>query len=590
MPNDGINSIANFYNNLFSIEIAVFGIIAAIIFVLLQIVYSHFSYREIKRIFKNPILIPGLALSIATLIFTAIGSFRLSFPQMNPWLFQNVTISFLIIAMFASAVILFLIFAFSNISGLSPSKIALLFTKQTGMDQIRKFVLHKYGVPSFNDFHTILNLTKRMSLENRTKLSIEGFKDQIKQNMDSGELHIIEEIIEDTKKEVGDAHNPFEPINALMIRSINSMDITTIDEILSHLSEISIKFLNKTKNGKGKWDPILELRRKYLDYFISIVKLYSVACDRQMLEPIKIKVLDTSGIIANKAIEDYESLDLNPILAFWKKEADKSIGEATETFNKVIQLYRALLDRLFENSLENNQNMVEEIFRHLGWLFERLIDRKGIEEKPLVHDYEYSNEYDQIIEAILSYSYKYEDKYPDSSPQVYFDIVQLAIEKIIPIQLKDNKLELKSTIFGLLYIFYKFCKAALLKKNSRGAALAVVRLKKCYINLLSNGLEEIAKETIGLFVVIAGIAFSNRESLDRIEFLSKPIEEYTMDILTSSKFRDEVASEVRDSYTRQQIKREFVHELGKRLNTNFGFMFDYTTGENYPKDDPRRQS
>lgn len=33
---------------------------------------------------------------------------------------------------------------------------------------------------------------------------------------------------------------------------------------------------------------------------------------------------------------------------------------------------------------------------------------------------------------------------------------------------------------------------------------------------------------------------------------------------------------------------DYIKTLDKRMKTNFGFMFDWETGELYPKDDPRR--
>lgn len=84
-----MDSIAGFYNNLFTIEIAVFGIIAAAIFVFLQIVYSQFSYREVYGIFKNVFLILFLITSFITLLLTAGGSLILSFPELSPILVEH---------------------------------------------------------------------------------------------------------------------------------------------------------------------------------------------------------------------------------------------------------------------------------------------------------------------------------------------------------------------------------------------------------------------------------------------------------------------------------------------------------------------
>ncbi len=65
-----------------------------------------------------------------------------------------------------------------------------------------------------------------------------------------------------------------------------------------------------------------------------------------------------------------------------------------------------------------------------------------------------------------------------------------------------------------------------------------------------------------------------------------------MDIIAKSSYRDKVCTSVNDAYLHSdywESKWGFIIEMGKRLGTNFGFMFDWTTGETYPDDDPRRR-
>jgi hypothetical protein len=49
-----MESIATFYQMLFTVEIAIFGILAAALFVFIQLVYGHFSYRHISIVLKTP--------------------------------------------------------------------------------------------------------------------------------------------------------------------------------------------------------------------------------------------------------------------------------------------------------------------------------------------------------------------------------------------------------------------------------------------------------------------------------------------------------------------------------------------------------
>ena len=152
-----MDPITSFYNNLFAVEIAVFGIIVAVIFVFLQIVYSQFSYREVYGIFKNIFLIPFLIIGVLTLLLTATGTLLLSFPELNPILgndlavkdiLRNWGMAFSILSSFLLSLVLFIVFTLRNISYIRPSRITLLISKKVKREQIRDYLLNKYGIPA----------------------------------------------------------------------------------------------------------------------------------------------------------------------------------------------------------------------------------------------------------------------------------------------------------------------------------------------------------------------------------------------------------------------------------------------------------
>jgi len=63
-----------FYNNLFGIEITVFGIITAGIFVFLQILHSNFSYKDMLLSFKWVSLATYSVLSVFVILITGLGA------------------------------------------------------------------------------------------------------------------------------------------------------------------------------------------------------------------------------------------------------------------------------------------------------------------------------------------------------------------------------------------------------------------------------------------------------------------------------------------------------------------------------------
>jgi hypothetical protein len=62
-----------------------------------------------------------------------------------------------------------------------------------------------------------------------------------------------------------------------------------------------------------------------------------------------------------------------------------------------------------------------------------------------------------------------------------------------------------------------------------------------------------------------------------------------MDVLVKSPLRNKVITKMSDTRIIFDSSWEFIVEMGKRLETNFGYMFDWETGETYPQDDPRRR-
>jgi len=605
-----MDSIVSFYNTLFSIEIAVFGIIAAAIFVFLQIVHSQFSYRAIYAIFKNRMLVLYLIISTLTLLFTAAGSLILSFPGFSsipgatlvtPDIFRNWVVASSLLASFLLSLILFIVFTVSNIRYIRPSRVALLISKGITNDQIRDFLLRKYGVPAPDDWLFLSRQygtelvfirakgpesDKKRELGEKENAQIERKKQQLaKTILENKKRH------EMVKKAVEHAENPMEPIDALMLKAINSVDLATIEEIQSLLLRISTNFIRHYKDDadKTEWSPDSGIIQKYLEYLRELFRMHLSMCDRQKLDPVKVRCLETTEKTARQVIAANAGA-IEKILTFWKEIADDAIGESRIIFNKVIQLYQGLADYAFEKGIEDNKDWLDEIFRDLGWLGERLISQQGIEEKPIMCNYDYFNEYDQLFEALSSFGYDYSHKYPTAYPLIYFDAVSVVFLQLVPAFKKYQNTRLKENIFSLMYIYASFAEAAIPNGNSIGAALATSRLKESYNDLVSQGLEESAKEAIKLLVRIGGLAARHKDKLEKVDFLgNQTIDKFIIDILVKSPFQDKVTSEVGEAYMHFDLDWDFVVEMGKLLRTNFGFMFDWRTGELYPKDDPRRK-
>ena len=591
-----MDSVIAFYNNLFTIEVAVFGIIAAAVFVFIQIVYSQFSYRGIYLLFKNTLLILYFILSTSSLLLTAIGSFILSFPNIDSLMGNILTVELFRNEVFASILLFFSIlslaffisFLIINIRYIRPSKVAILISKKISNNMIQDYLLKKYGVPAPDDWLTLLQLQNTLSHNHKEGKGIS--KEQSTNKQSEEQLTNNLTIYENTQKKVAQASDPLDSLDALMFTAIKNSDLVTISEINTLLLSISTSFIDNNVYEKEttEWSPYLGLIQKYFNYFTDRMKIYLEICDRHNFTAAKIKILELSEMVSKQNMFKCSS-EIYSFFELWQETADKSIEESPQVFIKLIEVYDNLLNVFFKEGLEKYSNQIDEIFRHLGWLGERLISLKGIEDKPLMHVLHDTNEFDQLFNSVFSYSYKYNHHYQDSYPLIYFDLIYVLIRQFIAVYKAQKSVTLKENVFDCLYVYSSFAKAAISHRNSRGAALAYTRLKECYDELLGEHLEECAKEAIKLLVNIGGISSRHKEELQKVEFLSKSIHEEVIDLAAISPFRNEVESEVWNSHVGMDSDWDFVIEMGKRMQTNFGFMFDWETGKLYPDDDPKRK-
>lgn len=589
-----MESIATFYQMLFTAEIAIFGILAAALFVFVQLVYGHFSYRHISVVLKNLSLSVYAILSTVTLIATGVASFSLSFqhhnlfPQYNFALqitFANELVAIILLSSFFLSLALFASYAFFSIWYLRPHKMAELLRKKVKTKTLRAYLLKQYGMPS-PEFTTIRTLYSLPNREGRGNNNPKESRDLEKEKL----------IYDKLKVQVRTAKDPLEVLNALILRSINEADVTSLGEIRHVIRDIAKDFFKTYKKAKTDqkeaWSPDDGISGKFLEHLIDLLRTYVEMSNRQNLESAHVIFLEMSNDILKEILLYNEAHEMQIILNFWKDTGDAAINQSPRVFSKVISLYRALADVAFDNGIEGRERWLEDVFRHLGWLGERLFSKKQLEEKPIIWDTSYSNEFDDLINTVWSYDHKYSWSYPNAYPLIYFDLIYVIFLKLVE-EYKQRRLSnIKNLLFDCTYTYSSFAIEAIKKGNSNGAALAAMRMKENYEHLMENNLQDIVSDIIGLFINVAAHAASHANQLSSVEFLREPIDTYLTNVIVNSVFRSEIQKEMMDVYIKvpgdRDLKWKFITNLGVRMGTNFGFQFDPATGETYSTDDPRR--
>ncbi len=591
-----MESIATFYQMLFTAEIAIFGILAAALFVFVQLVYGHFSYRHISIVLKSPSLFAYGVLSITTLLITGMASFSLSFQRHDLLpghnlglqnLFIDESVAIIIFSSFFLSLILFASYAFFSIWYLRPHKMAQILRRKIKIKDIRDYLLKQYGIPSpelvamrIGIAHSIVDGDCEIDSQ------IEDSEAPAKAR---AEYNHLERQVKDTK-------DPLEILNALILRSINEADVTSLNEMRHVVHDIAKEFFKTYKemetDSKAVWSPDDGISKKFLEYLTDLLRTYIEMSDRQNLESAKIIFLEMSNDVLKEILPFNEAHEMEIVLNFWKNTGDSAINQSPRIFSKVISLYCMLADTAFDDGIDERARWLENVFRHLGWLGERLFSKKQLEEKPIMSDTTYSNEFDDLINAVWSYEHSYNNSYPNAYPLIYFDLIYVIFRRLVDVYKKKRLYEVKNLLFSCTYTYSSFAIEAIKKGNSKGATLAAMRMKENYEHLMKNNLYDVARDIVGQLIDVAAHAASHANQLTPVEFLREPIDEYLASVIINSVFRDKIQGEIVEAHIKvpgdQELKWKFITNLGVRMRTNFGFMFDPENGKIYPEDDSRR--
>jgi hypothetical protein len=620
-PNNSIKEIMNqdlisFYGTLFATEFTIWGVIAAVIFVFIQIIYATFSSNELIYIYKNIFFKLYIFIGICSLILCTIGFLCSSYPEIFLWInfdmFSTIIspgFAYSSILMFFISIGLFLLWVMTNIGYLHPTKMLLLSKNSITHDQLSKFLLKKYGLQPPSEVATFIRIsgymgdkilskgyTAEMGLGNLSpdeKRDYELKKIEFKE----AELKYSQKIIK-IKKEAENNSDPFIPINTVAIRSIEKYDISTLNDIKLMTIEIVRNFIkdnNKVSANWGPhWNPYNELSESLVDHIIENLRIQIEICNNNRFLQGSLTLMSITEDIASlvMTVEKQQRNGILKLLDFWKLSANQSIGLNPSLFYQIIRQYSQLIDILFELKDEPT-GLMDEIFRNLGWISEQSKFKDAFKISPIMYDSGHQTEYDSLMNCILSAGDKYINKRPNWYPLVYIGAVRSILESTISILLGKKELtERQNNIFSLIYTIFRYFEAALEIGNINGIKLAYSSISQIYEYLKDTGYDKAIEQTVNL-ITDMGARISDREDLTLFGS-NKPIFEDIIELLSRDNHPGIIQLTLHEAYIHRHTEFQndhfwkFVKKLGKLRKTNFDFMFDWETGEPYAKDDPRR--
>lgn len=622
--------LQSFYNNLFAVEITILGIVTAAVLVSLQILYTNYSYSQLAPLFKNPRILLYLILSPSVIIITGLAGFLLSldshnfFPKTdyssNAFL-SNQYFSLVLLIIFFLTLWLGFLIIWRSVRMLNPSTLVSEYKKGLTTKNIRRFLYRKYGVPQpvsldLSGFNEPL-LPKWANIES-DKLSpfpkedmalTEEEAKEIKEKSEQAtkDLERAQEEYKKIEKEVRGAPNVFEGLSLILLKAVPNADVQTVKSGCIAILAATKSFLKDQKKGGkeswNKWEPESDLPKYFSQFIAEMLRDLLEACERHKVSSLATYFVRMSKEVALVLLDRDRGDAAKNILVEWKSFADGAIETQNRSlFNTIISSYSDLADVILEKAKKEGKDRevsTEDIFRHLGWLAERLLAKKKIEQRPLMHDDEYSNEYDTLLEVILKYGYKYRYDFPNWYPLIYFDAISVLFDKLLEVyesrEVTDQqRIELENRLFDCVHIYSSFGSAAIEVENVDGVALAVINLKRAHTEIMKYHSQKPLEHVLGLMVSLAIDAGSSPEKLKKENMLHRPITEDLEEILVNSSQRGTIVKEVFEEFLKADKgnhanKWSYIKSLGVKMRSNFGFAFDEITGVDYTLDDPRRK-
>jgi hypothetical protein len=454
-----VSGLSAFYNNLLTIQVTVFGIIAAAIFVLVQLAHSTFSGRHNLRVLRDPYLIAYLISTGVALLLTAIASLLLSLDRHDFISSFNLRSRLIVTSNWTPAallsltgisVMIFICFVVLNLAYLHPHRVLLLAAQAIKPEQVRLFLFHEYGLdPPFQS----ARLVPAALLEH-----ILPFRKDEQEDPSSNAEQLHKEIIDTQKAYRQDldhfnelriiatkATDPLDIVYAITVRAFQNMDFNTLKEVNKTIDGLSKAVLGSIlRVNEKRWNPDLQVARRWAQHVTTFVSAVLEVVEKQGMNSVSPIVLQITDDLWPQLAERDEFGALFVVVSYWKRVADNAIGKNKAVFTWIVKRYETVGSWALE---QGHGDILDRSLGDLGWLGERVLEKIGLETKPKMYDTEYSTEYEDVLNILLSFGSLFSDKYPTGYPLICFDSLMVIASKLVELRCKDSKIIRSKTIW-----------------------------------------------------------------------------------------------------------------------------------------------
>lgn len=168
--------------------------------------------------------------------------------------------------------------------------------------------------------------------------------------------------------------------------------------------------------------------------------------------------------------KDYK---LRGLFKFWLERANIAVVENDNNIlREIVVCYSEVGEKLFDLNSNNN---LDDIFRGIGCISERLLMEQGVKRGTSMYDPYAEDEFSIILNTLIHFGDKYNDN-TNLDPLVFFDAVYVFCEKLVEFRVnKANESEygnITNWLFHCSWIYYSHLEKAIHENKCRNVSLA----------------------------------------------------------------------------------------------------------------------
>ena len=608
-----------FYSTIFVAVLALFGLLVAALIYVAQTVQDRYSTKLAQRLLKGRLSLSFWSFGLLTLLLASLGLFGLAYPTVsirvsarplsaiigNPYcgvvtlLGVFLTLLFFMFTLRSYARLLSPLTVLKEIAGtLSPyavRNIAILrlhrevpaYTLEDA--ELRKLMRQLQGVPdSSPNVELGATVPARIGLFGWLKTRLPQLINWRRKNRPSKIEKIKKALRAKDRAEI--LEDPLADLFEYGLSAIDKNNALAWRAFLQRLADVfrqsaQLGLLNEDSEVPFLGETLLIQGLERLSAEISVAQRYSLTL--QLNDAIK------------EICEAFMSVNswrrVYPFLTFLQDIGAQSLDRKDWiVFRSSVRVVTNIGMVSMKNEAESE--VFDDVCRKVGWLGEKLILR-GVEDSPIMPSGNETEELGEITEGISKLSNAVCEGKTDKYPLILRDAIEVICDQALK---KNEPKKFEDTLLSLFGIHQGLAQHLIASESKNSEAYLWLVLNYFKQVLSTYDLSGYRELRMDIFSWVGGLA---RETIAHnqqvVQFWNRRIsgardlQGLIISFMVEMGAPDDWDAAMLDVEIKshQHVREgwQFVKRAGTELHTNFGFMFDQDTGEDYAENDPRRR-